>query len=158
LGGRVAVKTGVLVLLLVGLVVLAVVGVQDARHAHAVFSGKVDYEEVLATRRWHAPAEGFGCSYAVVSLKESAGRLPPGTWLGDEPWMPSPVRIASPTHLTYPGNAVSVCAAKGHFSPDVADRLQRALIEPGSYYLHLGESVFLYSAPLRIAAVVRYGD
>ena len=151
-------KSGFLVLLLVGLIVLGGLRIQDARHAHTVFAGKVDYDEVLASRRWNAGSGAFGCSYAVVSLKESAGPLPPGTWSGNETWTPSPVRIVRPPHLTPPDNAVSRCVANGHFPPDVAARLERAANEPGSYYLPLGESVALYSRPQGIAVVVRYGD
>lgn len=151
-------KAVVLVVLLVGLVALGVPRIQDARHAHTVFAGKVDYDEVLASRRWNAGSGAFGCSYAVVSLKESAGPLPPGTWSGNETWTPSPVRIARPPHLTPPDNAVLRCVANGHFAPDVAARLERAANEPGSYYLPLGESVALYSRPQGIAVVVRYGD
>lgn len=149
-------KTGLLVVFLVWLAVLGILRVQDARHAHTVFSGKVDYDAVLASRGWHT--EVIGCTYAVVSLKESAGPLPPGTWSGSETWTPSPVRIARPTHLSYPANAVSVCAPNGHFPPDVVAKLERAASEPGSYYLHLGESLALYSRPHGIAALVRYGD
>lgn len=151
-------KAVFLVLLLVGLIVLGGLRIQDARHAHTVFSGKVDYDEVLASRRWNTGSAAFGCSYAVVSLKESAGPLPPGTWLGNETWAPSPVRMARPDSLTPPENAVSRCVAHGHFPADVAARLERAAGEPGSYYLPLGESVALYSRRQGIAAVVRYGD
>lgn len=151
-------KAVFLVLLLVGLIVLGGLRIQDARHAHTVFSGKVDYDEVLASRRWNTGSAAFGCSYAVVSLKESAGPLPPGTWSGNETWTPSPVRMARPPHLTPPDNAVSRCVADGHFPADVAARLERAAGEPGSYYLPVGETVALYSRPQGIAAVVRYGD
>ena len=160
-------KAVFLVLLLVGLIVLGGLRIQDARYAHAVFSGKVDYDEVLASRRWNTGARPYGCSYAVVSLKESAGHLPPTTWFGHHEywfgrneyvWTLSPVLIARLDHLSYPNNAISECAAKGYFSPDVVAKLERAASEPGSYYLHLGESLALYSQPHGIAAVVRYGD
>ncbi len=148
-------------------VVIAVIGIcgvvpaglivfQNQTYASKVFANNVAYDKVLASRKWHTSA--FGCSYAIVSLKEGASHFPPDTGLGNETWSKTPVRLTRPIHHDDTTNPISVCVTKGEFSSDVAARLQTAVREPSSYYIHLGETLFLYSEPQKIAAVVRYGD
>lgn len=148
-------------------VVVAVIGIcgaapavlvvfQNRTYANKVFANTVDYDKVLASRKWHW--QTFGCSYAIVSLKEGASYSPPNTWLVNETWSKTPVRLTRPIHHDDTTNSISFCVTKGKFSLDVAAGLQAAVRYPGSYYIHLGETLLLYSEPQKIAAVVRYGD
>lgn len=129
---------------------------QNKTYASKVFANTVAYDKVLASRKWHW--QTFGCSYAIVSLKEGASHSPPDTWLGNETWSKTPVRLTRPIHHDDTTNPISICVTEGMFSSDVAARLQTAVREPGSYYIHLSETLLLYSEPQKIAAVVRYGD
>ncbi|BBL74601.1 hypothetical protein [Methylomagnum ishizawai] len=69
---------------------------QNKTYASKVFANTVAYDKVLASRKWHW--QTFGCSYAIVSLKEGASHSPPDTWLGNETWSKTPVRLTRPIH------------------------------------------------------------
>jgi len=133
---------------------------QNKTYARNLFSNKVAYDKVLASRKWHPlfNCQAIDCSYAIVSLKEGASHSPPVTWLGNETWSQTPVHLTRPAHHNDTTDPVSICVKTGKFSSDVAAKLQTAVKEPGSYYIHFGKNVFLYSEPQKIAAVVRYGD
>jgi hypothetical protein len=143
---------------LCGVVPAGLVIHQDVTHAGKVFANRVAYEDVLASRRWHGLADVPGCTYAVVSLKDDASRSPPDSWLERERWARTPVRLDSPVPHGRTTNPVSVCVEEGRFPAEVAARLQEAVGESGSYYIHVGETLLVYSARQRVAAVVRHGD
>jgi hypothetical protein len=129
---------------------------ENHSYASRFFSDLVAYDKILASRKWHS--EVFGCTYAIVSLKEGASNSPPGTWSGNEAWSKTPVLLAPHTNHDGPTNTVSVCVAKGVFSSDVAARLKKSVSEPGSHYKAFEGTISIYSEPQRIAAFVRYGD
>jgi hypothetical protein len=132
---------------LCGIAYKGLIEFQNQTYASRLFSGLVAYDKVLASRKWHSDV--FGCTYAIVLLKEGASISPPGTWSGNEAWSKTPVR---------PTNTASVCVAEGVFSSDVAARLQKSVSEPGSHYWAFQGTMLVYSKPQRIAAFVRYGD
>ena len=152
-------KSAKIVVAVIGICGVALAGLivfQDRTYANKVFANTVAYDKVLASRKWHW--QTFGCTYAIVSLKEAASHSPPDSWLGNEIWSKTPVHLATPIHHDDTTNPISICATEGSLSLGVADRLQTAVRDPGSYYIHLGETLLLYSEPQKIAAVVRYGD
>ncbi len=55
-------------------------------------------------------------------------------------------------------DAIETCAR--NWAPDTVKRITAALTEPGSFVIRdaVGETVFIYSKPQRIAARIRYGD
>lgn len=137
----------------------ALIVFQNKMYAHNSFSNKVAYDKVLASRQWHHFFDSQpNCNYAIVSLKKGASHSPPVTWLGNETWYSTPVHLSQPTHYDHATNPVSICVEMGRLSSNVAAKLQTAVKEPSSYYIHFGENLFLYSEPQRIAAIVRYGD
>jgi hypothetical protein len=152
-------KSAKIVIAVIGISGVALAGLiifQNKTYTSKVFVNTVAYDKVLASRQWHW--QTFGCTYAIVSLKEAVSHYPPDSWLGNETWSKTPVRLTTPIHHDDTTNPISFCAKEGSLSSDVADRLQAAVRDPGSYYIHLGENLLLYSGPQKIAAVVRYGD
>jgi hypothetical protein len=139
-----------------GVALTVLVVMHNKTYASKVFANKVAYDKVLASCGHHWQI--LGCTYAIVSLKEGASHSPPVSWLGNESWLKTPVRITRPTHHDDTTNPILICVEDDKFSADVADRLRIAVRDPGSYYIHLGENLFLYSEPQKLAAVVRYGD
>ena len=146
----------VAVIVICGVAPIGHIVFQNNTYASKEFANTVVYDKVLASRKWHWQTSG--CSYAVVSLKEGASHSPPDTWLGNETWSKTPVRLTRPIHHDDTTNPISICVTEGAFSSEVADRLQTAVRNPGSYCIQLGETLLLYSEPQKIAAVVRYGD
>ena len=153
---RIAKSVVIAVIGICGVFPAALIVFQNQTYASKVFANNVAYDKVLASRKWHASA--LGCSYAIVSLKESARHSPPDAWLGDETWSGTPVRLTRPIHHDDTTNPISACVTTDEFSSVVAARLQSAVREKGSTHIHLGEALFLYSEPQKIAAFVRYGD
>lgn len=143
-------KTVVLVVAAFGIFGLAIAGLlgfQNRTYASKVFANIMDYDKVLASRKWHN--QTFGCTYAIVSLKEGSSHSPPDKWLRNETWSKTPVRTDTP---------ISFCVQDGELSSEVAARLQAAVRDPGSYYFYFQENLWLYSKPQKIAALIRYGD
>lgn len=132
--------------------------VDNYRYAAHYFS-KIAYEKVLESREWHPIFEGMGhnCTYAIVSLPKDAPEMPPSEWkphFGE--WEKTPLRPnAIPDALGY---------CEHHWSTDAPSRLHAALTEAGSYSgWKEGQSpdgmyLYIYSAPYRVAAYIRYGD
>jgi len=139
-----------------GVVLAALVVAENKTYANKVFANKVAYDKVLASRKWHWQA--LGCTYAIVTLKKGVSHSPPDTWLANEAWSKTPDRLTRPKHHDDRTNPVSICVTESRFSSGVAARLQAAVSEPGSYFIHLGETFLLYSEPQKIAAIFRYGD
>ena len=136
--------------------------VEIPRYADEFFDGVVPYDEVLASRRWVLSGEPFDCTFAIVRLAPEAPETPetairPGLgwqyyWGGD--WAPSPG--------DYPGennrDALDACA--GNWDAGLQADLLRAVTEPGHWFARdgVGENLYIYSKPLRLAAHIRYGD
>jgi hypothetical protein len=155
---KISTNISIAFVLLCGVTLTAVSKFQNATYAENQFENKVNYEDVLASRKWLSLGEFWGCTYAVVSLDESATEAPPAKWLRDARWHPTPVHLPEPMHHGKNTNPASACVSLGVFSTSTADRLESAVREPGSYYLQLGETLYLYSRSQKIAAEVRYGD
>ncbi len=147
------------------LVLLLVFGMRSCsrlQYAHAVFSGLVVIDDVLASRRWHPLlGEPWDCTYAIVALTDTAPERPPSpkqitNWKyrfgGD--WQPTP---EPPLHDTTRA-ALAFCAQ--YFSADVATRLRTTLTTPGSWYVRdgVGENLYIYAPKHDIAAKIRFGD
>lgn len=105
----------------------------DPAYAGTVFRGILEFETVLASRRWHRRgAEAWDCSYAIVALPEGAALTPPDAtdrdWFvrfgGD--WLPTPTSPLGETTR----DAVGFCAQ--YFNEDLTFWLMAALAEPGS--------------------------
>lgn len=151
-------KLSIAFVLLCGIALAAVLEFQNSTYAEKQFENKVKYRDVLASRRWLSLGEFLGCTYAVVSLDDSATDTPPANWMRDANWHPTPVHPPQSTHYGKNANPASTCVSQKIFSTSTADRIESAVSEPGSYYLQIGETMFLYSRSQKIAAQVRYGD
>ncbi|MCY4178665.1 MAG: hypothetical protein OXC60_17200 [Litoreibacter sp.] len=135
----------------------------NPRYAHGVFAPIFPSFEVLESRRWHPlGAGGWDCTFAIVSLPFAAPVDPPQVkndvawqfiWGGQE-WEPTPMKPLGDTTR----DAIDACT--GYWSKATSDRLLAALRQPGSFVEvgPVGETVFVYSSPQRIAARIRYGD
>ncbi|MEM9475012.1 MAG: hypothetical protein AAGA71_06950 [Pseudomonadota bacterium] len=155
-----AVTAGVALLALV-LGVLGVLQFQNVTYARTLFSNLVAYDRVLYSRRWHPLLGGpFGCTYAVVSLAETAPTEPAEEadsggrrqfrWGGN--WQPTPASPPNPERH----NGVDCI---NRFDAATAERIAAAMREPGSWYVRrAGGILFLYSPPQRIAVRLRHGD
>lgn len=123
--------------------------VENHRYASKYFEGKVEFSEVLQSRRWIEEG-ALGCTYAIVSLPNGSPQLPPDSWIGQ--WAETPVRV--PVRRR---NIINRCL--NLYPETLAQRLNDAQTEPGSYYDFQGtEIILLYSSRKNIAAWVRYGD
>ncbi|MCB1355937.1 MAG: hypothetical protein KDK53_05375 [Maritimibacter sp.] len=133
-------------------------------YAARVFAD-LPHDTVLASRRWHplfGGRPGWDCTYAVVGLAE-APEVPPSVLAGQEAW---DLDWGPGDWVATPGwapcdncrDAVAMCSAD--FDADTATRLARALARPGSWAQsdRVGETVWIYSAPERIAVRIRFGD
>ncbi|MEM6595677.1 MAG: hypothetical protein AAF672_12885 [Pseudomonadota bacterium] len=137
--------------------------IDNPRYAHRFFTPIFASFEVLESKQWHPfGASGWDCSYAIVSLPESVASDPPMpargvSWQfrwGGENWEPTPMQPLGDTTR----DAIDACS--GYWSAEALERLRAALNAPGSFVLvgSVGETVFVYSKPQRLAARVRYGD
>jgi len=107
-------KIVVVVVAAVGIFGLAIAGLlefQNRTYASKVFANTVAYDKVLASRKWHN--QTFGCTYAIVSLKEGSSHSPLDTWLRNEKWSKTPVRT---------NTNISICVQDGEVSSEVAAR------------------------------------
>ncbi|MCR8723203.1 hypothetical protein [Frigidibacter sp. ROC022] len=131
-------------------------------YAEKLFAGVLEHDRVLASRRWHGwGAESWDCSYGIVELSDAAAPTPPTAVSGDGwqfayggNWQASPAPPLNDTTR----DALDFCSR--YWDAALAGRLERALNTPGSWYIRdgVGETVFLYSVPERLAARIRYGD
>ena len=136
----------------------------DSDYAVRVFDGVVAYDRVLASRiSWVAePEDVWGCTFALVELPAAAALTPGKRANGEVAWYLEWGGDWKKTPVDHPGlhqrDTIRDCAS--NWSPDVETRLLSAISEPGSFYARdgVGETVYVYSAKLRIAARIRFGD
>ena len=75
--------------------------VQSPQYAANYFDGVLNVDEVVESRRWiwgrHPWAgRGFGCTYAIVNIPESASPMPPESWSAN--WKTTPVETSEGRH------------------------------------------------------------
>ena len=135
--------------------------VSNPRYAEQVFAGLLPYDDVLASKKWHAIGdEPRACTYAIVSLPSDAGIDPPtgkqADWrlvfAGD--WKPTPERSIDGAAR----DPATVCSDE--WSEETGQRLIHALEKPGSWYWRDDdrETVYIYSQPEHLAARIRWGE
>ncbi|MGH1354836.1 MAG: hypothetical protein ACRBBS_07145 [Thalassovita sp.] len=141
----------------------------DPAYATAVFEPIVPFAHVLASREYHLIGEdwpNWDCTYAIVELSPNAPETPPSriedsdgflvNWRyrfgGD--WLPTP----KPPLPDNTRDALGFCAQ--YFDDDLIGRMEKALANPGSWFAlgRVGETLFIYSLPQKVAARIRFGD
>lgn len=136
---------------------------EDPGFAQEFFQGYLPFDSVLESRKWH-PTNSFtwDCTYAIVELSEFAPDDPP-FWRDREEgwqyrfggsWQATPIApLGSSTR-----DAIGFCAQ--YWPLELNERLKRATSEPGGWAIRgpVGETVYIYSVPERIAARIRFGD
>ena len=137
---------------------------QNPRYAAEVFDPILPGSTPLESKRWHGPSDySWSCTYAIVSLPEVAAQSPPEPPLtglhwqlryGGANWVPTPM----PTLPDTTRDALAHCAPE--WGVDVQRRIKNAVSSAGSFFIvgSVGETVFVYSKSLGIAARVRFGD
>jgi len=138
-------------------------------YAEQVFAPHFQEFKVHESRRWHRlGAAAWDCTYAIIGLAETAPARPPSVeydvmsdnhprWFlkwGVGEWQ------ATPVPPLRDGTRDAVAACEACWADDVAARIRSALNTPGSYRIvgSVGETVYIYSQPQRIAARIRFGD
>jgi len=126
----------------------------------------MNFEVSLESRKWLDFGEGFGCTYAVVSLPESSPAEPPVQWLNETSWYRTPVMFKESSKTRHCYNLI--CECKDDWGKETMNRLEKVLGSPGSfYYFHkhrpphreMGQGViYIYSKLEKVAAMVRFGD
>lgn len=135
--------------------------ISDPEYAPDVFSGNIEYDKVLASKKSHPLGElNWDCTYAIVQLSSNAPSIPPsfnsGNWrykFGGQ-WAPTPI----PDLYKNTRDAVLFC--RKYFSDEINQRIEIALINSGSWYIRdaVGETIYIYSPIEKIAARIRFGD
>ena len=151
---------------LLNLVANAVLDYQDRHFAEKNFSF-MPYKGVLESQKWLEGELGtFGCTYAIVSLGDSASTNPPSQWVDSSLWHQTPLRFKEKGKVGQCRNII--CECESDWSSATYKLLTRALNEPGSFY-YLGwrkpphdrlyqDQIIVYSPVERVAAIVRFGD
>ncbi|PTX56277.1 hypothetical protein C8N43_0932 [Litoreibacter ponti] len=139
--------------------------VDNPAYASEVFAPVFPAFEVLESRRWHRlGGEAWDCTYAIVAPPADMPEHPPAharkdtpPWYlrwGDGAWQATP--MADPPDGTR--DAITGCMP--YWSDEVAQRIEAAITREGSHVIigPVGETVYVYSKPQRIAARIRFGD
>jgi hypothetical protein len=137
--------------------------VGNFRYAAAVFSGVVDYDRVLASRRWHVffDAEAYDCTFAAVRLSDSAK----SAWLNQD----ADARMSeeaqswrngewTATTQVIPDATELLAACQHRLNPEVYEQMMRALSLRGGRVKFDWDTLSVYSKPAEIAYLLRYGD
>lgn len=132
-------------------------------YAQRVFAGLLPFDAVLAERERHPWWElDWDCTYAVVGLTDGALPAPPSRPREEVPWWLAFGGGWEATPMPPVGDttrdALAFCGR--YWDDDVNLRLAAATAQAGSWYVRddVGETVFVYSLPQRLAARVRFGD
>ncbi|MCG7494825.1 hypothetical protein [Thalassobius sp. Cn5-15] len=138
-------------------------------YAEAVFERLLPFDRVLASRAYHLIDDdwpNWDCTFAIVELAADAPEAPPSRVMAEDglnlgwryvfggSWEATPKTPLSPNTR----DALGFCVQ--YFEAEVSQRLRSAMREPGSWYVlgPVGETLFIYSLPQRIAARIRFGD
>ena len=149
------------------LMLLASTFVQNRGYADRVFQGVVQYDHVLASRRYHPLFGGplIDCTYAIVALAHSAPDAPPTTdnsirpgnnredWKFAGAWQPTPAsRIPGTTETL----ARHIC--EKHLGDELTTTVLVGAKMEGGWHHGNSETIWVYSKPIGVAYVLRYGD
>lgn len=132
--------------------------------AAKVVDGVVSYGAILASRGWHPLSAGltWDCTYAAVDLADDAPEEPPTRGRGEAEWRLAFGGEWQPTPAAPLGGATrdALSFRTRYWDQELGERLPAAISLADSWYLPdpVGETVFVYSLPQRIAARVRFGD
>lgn len=160
-----------------GIFLLAIWGWKSFKSSHNAKADRPEYAlevftplllvgGVLASREYHPIGANFpywDCTYAVIELGADPPQIPPSATFDDGinwrfrfggTWHETPAPALRETTRS----ALDFCSQ--YFTDEVTKRLQRALANPGSWYMrdHVGENLHIYSLPQNIAARIRFGD
>ncbi|MDO5704642.1 MAG: hypothetical protein Q4G49_06135 [Paracoccus sp. (in: a-proteobacteria)] len=130
---------------------------EDRDFAMTFFGAHLPVEQVLASRRWHGDWSGWGCTFAVVTLNDTAPSRPP-SWVDERfrfggAWQPAPQRTSEAVRDT-----LEVCADP--MPPPAALAMDAALVRSDTWMARDagGEIAMIYAPKSHLAAWVRYGD
>ncbi|MES2916921.1 MAG: hypothetical protein V4753_17570 [Pseudomonadota bacterium] len=171
------------IILLIPAVILAFFGIvlfdrflsrdhENLVYADSVFSGVVQYERVLASRRWHdfLGSDGYDCTYAVVELADEAPSSPPqmdpkqrnrignpGKRAALQDFSGNWIETSGDFESTFGSSILRSCEHR--LDSALYEKMVAALHTSGGWTREQGNDRFwVYSVPTRLAFRLRYGD